>query len=297
MRTHGFIGRLLRGPLALALVVCAGSGVARAQSGGPLSTPPGTNASAPVPILKDVGIDQKLNAQVPLDLTFTDSTSRTVTLQQYFGKRPVVLALVYYECPMLCTQVLNGVVGSLETLNLEAGKDFDVVVVSFDPGETPAQAQEKRATFVRRYRRPADEGGIHFLTGRQDAITKLTDAVGFRYKYDPAIDQFAHPAAITILTPSGAVSKYLYGIEFAPRDLRLALVEASNGKIGTAVDQALLYCYHYDASSGKYSVAVMNIIRLLGVVTVAGFGAFIFFSLRRERRQANAVKRTATGTR
>lgn len=297
MRTHGFLARLLRGPLALGLVVCAAGAGVRAQGSGPLSTPPGKSASSAVPILKDVRIDQKLNGQVPLDLTFTDSTNQTVTLQQYFGKGPVVLALVYYECPMLCTQILNGIVGSLETLNLNAGQDFTVVVVSFDPGETPAQAKVKRATFIKRYRRPADSAGIHFLTGRQDAITKITDAVGFRYKYDPAIDQFAHPAAITILTPSGLISKYLYGIEFAPRDLRLALVQASNGKIGTAVDQALLYCYHYDATKGKYTVAVMNIIRLLGVATVVGFGAFILFSLRRERRQANAVKRTATGTR
>jgi protein SCO1 len=298
MRTHGLMARLLRGPLTLALMVCAGSVGVLAQDNGPLSTPPGgKTASSVVPILKDVRIDQKLNGQVPLDLTFTDSTNQTVTLQQYFGTKPVVLALVYYECPMLCTQVLNGIVGSLETLNLDAGRDFNVVVVSFDPGETPAQAQAKRATFIRRYRRPGDDDGIHFLTGRQEPITKLTDAVGFRYKYDPTLGQFAHPAAITILTPSGLISKYLYGIDFAPRDLRLALVEASNGKIGTAVDAALLYCYHYDASSGKYSVAVMNIIRLFGVVTVAGFGTFILLSLRRERRQANAVKRTATGTR
>jgi len=260
--------------------------------------PPGRAATDRVPTLREVGVDQKLDQQVPLDLTFTDSTGKDVTLAEYFTKkRPVVLALVYYECPMLCTQVLSGLVGSLEGLMFDAGKEFDVVVVSFDPGETPAQAADKRQFFMKRYGRPGTDGGVHFLTGREDAIKALSSAVGFRYVYDPAIDQFAHPAAITVLTPTGRVSRYLFGIEFAPKDLRLAMVEASNNKIGTAIDQMLLFCYHYDPENGRYGVAIINLVRLGGIVTVGGLGAFILLTLRRERRQDTAVGETATGTR
>jgi len=286
--------------VALTLVVCllGTSRLAWAQPSPPLSVPPpGKAATDRLPILKNVGIDQRLNQQVPLDLVFTDDTGRDVRLGSYFGARPVVLALVYYECPMLCMQVLSGLVGSLEALPFDAGQQFDVVVVSFDPGETPALAAEKRQFFLKRYGRPGAEPYVHFLTGRQAAITSLTEAVGFRYAYDATIDQFAHPAAITVLTPSGKVSRYLLGIDYAPRDLRLALVEAADGKIGTAVDQALLYCYHYDPTTGSYGLAIMNLIRLAGVLTVGAVGAFIWITLRHERRQDNAVKRTATGTR
>jgi protein SCO1/2 len=219
---------------------------------------------------------------------FVDHTGRDVKLGDVFRARPVVLALVYYECPMLCTQVLSGIDGSLTALSFSAGKEFDIVVVSFDPGETPAIAAERRKTFLNRYRRDGAEAGVAFLTGRQEAITRLADAVGFRYAYDQEIDQFAHPAAITVLTGDGRVSRYLYGIEFAPRDLKLGLVEASEGRIGTAVDSLLLFCYHYDPESGKYGMAIMNFIRLGGVLTVVGLGAFIFVSLRRERRAVTA---------
>jgi protein SCO1/2 len=205
-----------------------------------------------------------------------------------FRDRPVVLALVYYECPMLCTQVLSGLDGSLTALSFSAGKEFDLVVVSFDPGETPALAADRRKNFINRYRRVGSEGGIRFLTGRQESIAKLADAVGFRYAYDEASDQYAHPAAITLLTGDGRVSRYLYGIEFAPKDLRLGLVEASEGRVGTAVDTLLLYCYHYDPESGKYGMAIMNLIRLAGVLTVVGLGTFIVVSLRRERRIVEA---------
>jgi protein SCO1/2 len=284
---------LIGGWLVLASAVSAS-----AQPSPPMSVPPpGKAATDRLPILKDVGIDQKLDQQIPLGLTFTDETGTDVRLGDYFTTRPVVLALVYYECPMLCTLVLNGLVGSLEGLTFDAGREFDVVVVSIDPGETPALAAEKRQFFLKRYGRPGLAGGVHFLTGRQAAITQLTSAVGFRYVYDAAIDQFAHPAAITVLTPAGHVSRYLFGIEFAPKDLRLALVEASAGKIGTAVDQALLFCYHYDPESGRYGLAIMNLVRLGGILTVGGIGAFIFLTLRRERRQDTAVGKTATGIR
>jgi protein SCO1/2 len=258
--------------------------------------PPGPAAQQQIPLLKDVGIDQKLNGQVPLDLTFVDENGRDVPLGKFFDK-PVVLVLVYYQCPMLCSEVLHGTAGSLETMKFDAGKDFNVVVVSFDPSDTPAQAIDKKQDFLVRYRRADDEGGIHFLTGRHDEIAALTKAVGFKYVWDPEINQFAHPAAITILTPQGRISRYLYGIEFSPRDLELALVEAGQGKIGTAVDQALLFCYHYDPETGKYGVAIMNLIRAGGLLTLAAMGLFIGLTVRRERRHANAVATTATGTR
>jgi len=271
--------------LACAALLTLSATAAWAQPSGPMSVPPpGLAASEQIPILREVGIDQKLDDQIPLDLEFSDEDGRVVRLRDYFGSRPVVLALVYYECPMLCTQVLNGLVGSLETLSFNPGEEFEVVVLSFDPGETPAIAAETRKTYMRRYGRPAYEAGWHFLTGRESSVKALADAVGFRYAYDEAIDQYAHPAAITVLTGEGRVSKYLYGIEFAPRDLRLALVEAAEGRIGTAVDQALLFCYHYDPETGKYGLVVMNLVRTGGILTLLALGAFIVLTLRRERR-------------
>jgi protein SCO1/2 len=268
-----------------------------AQRGMPGSRAPGQPAMAPLPILQDVRIDQKLDSPVPLDLPFVDESGKDVTLAQYFGNRPAVVALVYYECPMLCTQVLNGLFSSIEPLKLDAGRDFDIIVVSFDPGETPAMANAKKASYLKHYQRPTGEGGIHFLTGRQAAIDTLADAVGFRYAYDEAIDQYAHPAAVTVLTPQGHVSKYLYGVEFAPMDFRFALVSAGEGKVGTLVDQALLYCFHYDPATGKYSVAIMAIVRIAGVLTLVGLGGFLFVHLRRDRRQGRAVASTAAGNR
>jgi protein SCO1/2 len=192
--------------------------------------------------------------------------------------------------------VLNGLVSSLQTIAFNAGNEFDIVAVSFDPGETPALAAQKKALYVKRYGRPGAETGMHFLTGREDAIHALTSAVGFRYKYDPSTDQFAHTAVLTVLTPAGHVSRYLYGIEYQPRNLRLALVEAADGKIGTAVDKALLYCYHYDPETGKYGLAIMNLVRLGGIMTVAAAVSFIVLNLRRQP-QARAVVRTATDKR
>lgn len=237
------------------------------------------------PQLRDVGIDQRLNAQVPLDLVFRDESGAPVALKTYFGRRPVVLSLVYYECPMLCTMVLNGLLKSLRAIQLEAGRDFEVVTVSFDPSETPELAAAKKQTYVERYGRPAGKSGWHFLTGDNEAIRKLTQAVGFRYKYDPETNQFAHASAIMVLTAEGRVARYLYGIEYAPRDLRLALVEASAGKIGTPVDQVLLYCFHYNPATGKYSLLIMNILRAAGAATVLALGLFMLVMLRRDRRR------------
>jgi protein SCO1/2 len=285
---HG-VGAIVAGILAVP---------AAAQPVPPLSVPPpGPTALQQIPILRDAGLDQKIDAQVPLDLPLVDEAGRDVTLGDYFGQRPVVLALVYYECPMLCTQVLNGLLGSLQALPFSPGREFDVVAVSFDPGETPAMASERRAAYLRRYGRPGAEGGVHFLTGRETSVASLTEAIGFRYAYDAKIDQYAHPAAITVLTPEGRVSRYLLGIEFAPRDLRLALVEAADHRIGTAIDQMLLFCYHYDPETGTYGVAITNLVRLGGLLTVVGLGVFIMTSLRRERRRHTAVAGPATGIR
>ena len=270
---------------------------ASAQPVPPLMVPPpGPAAQAQIPILREVGLEQKLDAQIPLDLTFNDETGNPVTLGNYFRGRPVILALVYYECPMLCTEVLNGLVGSLETLKFDAGHEFDVVVVSFDPGETPALAAQKKELYLKRYGRPGAENAWHFLTGRAEAITTLTSAVGFKYKYDPSIDQFAHVAALTILTPTGRVSRYLFGIEYAPRDLKFALVEAANGKIGSLVDQALLFCYHYDPETGKYGLVIMNLVRIGGILTVTAAIAFILLNLR-SRPQRQAIATTGTDKR
>ncbi len=273
--------------IAVVLVIPA---LASAQGWiGRAAKPEGERAATERPgLLSEIRIDQKLDEQVPLDLPFVDEQGRSVTLDRYVGQRPVILALVYYECPMLCTQVLNGLVSALDVLTFDAGREFDVVAVSFDPGELPGLARDKKQAYMERYKRPGTESGWHFLTGTQEAIARLTDAVGFRYAYDEKTDQYAHAATIIVLTPQGRVSRYFYGIEFAPRDLRLGLVEASENRIGNAIDQALLLCYHYDPSEGKYGVAILNVIRLIGILTMAALVAFILVALRRDRRQAHA---------
>jgi protein SCO1/2 len=249
-------------------------------------------ASVLPPGLRDVGLDQKLNAQVPLDLRFRDETGRELPLSAYFGIRPVILALVYYQCPMLCTQILNGMVISLRGMSLESGRDFEVVSVSIDPTETPELAARKKAEYVRRYSK--SPLGWHFLTGTEPQIKQLAQAVGFRYAYDPKSKQFAHASAIMVLTPAGRLSRYFYGIEYPPRDLRLGLVEASENKIGTPVDQLLLYCYHYDPSTGKYSAIVMNIVRLAGALTLLIFVPILVWLWRRDlRRDRETISRMA----
>jgi protein SCO1/2 len=250
-------------------------------------TGPGTPSELVPDILAKVGVDQKLNGQVPLDLAFRDEAGRSVKLGDYFGKKPVVLTLVYFECPMLCTQVLNGAVAAMKVLNFTIGDEYDVVTVSFDPRETPALASSKKATYVAKYGRPPAATGWHFLTGEAPAIAALANAVGFRYTFDPTTQQYVHASAIMVLTPEGRLSKYFYGIDYPPKDLRLGLIEASNGNIGTAVDQLLLYCYHYDPHSGKYSMMVLNVLRLAGGVTVAVIAGFVAVMWARDRRKRN----------
>src|SRR5215467_1765607 len=261
-----------------ALLVCAAP--AHAQYGEP---PPRPDPNVRTGILKDVGIDQRIGEQLPLDLTFHDEAGRDVRLGDFFRDKPVVLALAYYDCPMLCTQVLNGMTGSLKTLSLDAAKDFEVVVVSIDPQDSYEMAAAKRDTYVRSYGRPQTAAGWHFLTGADASIKSLAAALGFRYAYDANLKQYAHGAAIYVATPKGVVSRYLLGIDFPPRDLRLALVEASNNQLGTVVDQVLLLCYHYDPSTGRYSTAVLDSIRIGFVLTVGAFLTFVFVSLKRER--------------
>ncbi|MGH9509631.1 MAG: SCO family protein [Terriglobales bacterium] len=234
------------------------------------------------PLLREVGIDQKLNTQVPLDLSFRDDEGRSVRLGDYFGKKPVVMALVYYDCPMLCTQVLNGLASALQVLKFDAGREFNLVLVSIDPKETPQLAAAKKKNYLERYQRSGAAEGWHFLTGEQPAIERLAQAVGFRYAYDPKTGQYAHAAAIMVLTPEGRIAQYYYGIEYPPRDLRLGLVEASKERIGSVADRVLLYCYHYDPAKGRYGAVAMNVLRLAGVATILVLGTFIFVSLRRD---------------
>jgi protein SCO1/2 len=225
------------------------------------------------PALRNVAIEQKLNQQLPLDLVFHDENGETVELGQYFGQKPIVLSLVYYDCPMLCTQVLNGMITSFRVLPFQVGKEFDVVTVSFDPREMPPLAAAKKKTYVGYLPQAMQAGannGWHFLTGDQENISQLADAVGFRYHYDEATKQFAHASAIMVATPRGKLSRYYYGIDYSARDLRLGLIESAQNKIGTPVDQLLLYCYHYDPATGKYGAVVMNIMRLAGIATVIG---------------------------
>jgi protein SCO1/2 len=274
--------------MALALLAPAS---AYAQYG---DAPPRPNpANAKSGILKEVSIEQKIGQQLPLDLTFKDERGSDVRLGQYFGGKPVVMALAYYECPMLCTQVLNGMTGALKTLSFDAGKDFEVVVVSIDPRDTPGLAAAKKATYLEHYGRPASAAGFHFLTGQNDSIKPLAAALGFHYAWDAKLQQFAHGAAIYVATPKGVVSRYLLGIDFAPRDLRLSLVEASNNQLGTVGDQVLLLCYHYDPESGKYGAMVLNSIRVGFIATVGAFLTFLFVSLRRDK---HGEQPTATRT-
>lgn len=230
-----------------------------------------------------VGIDQHLNQQVPLDLTFTDETGREVALGAFFGHRPVILALVYYECPMLCTQVLNGVVSALGVINFDAGREFDVVAVSINPREGPGLAAQKKQAYLDRYKRPQTASGWHFLTGKEENIQRLAAAVGFRYAFDEQIQQYAHGAGIEVLTPRGVISKYFYGIEFSARDLKFGLIEASEEHIGSPIDDFLLLCYHYDPMTGKYGTIAIDAVRIGAVATMLGLGTFLFVSLRKER--------------
>jgi protein SCO1/2 len=251
---------------------------------------PGLMAQEGTPrVLREVGFEQKLGSSVPLDLRFKDDTGQGVRLGDYFGKKPVVLSLNYYGCPMLCTVTLNGLASALNVLtSFDAGREFEIVTVSFDPTETPVLAAQKKTSYLARYKRPTAEAGWHFLTGEKASIDALTQAVGFRYTWDEETKQFAHPAGVVVLTPDGRISRYLYGIEYAPKDLKLALMESSTGRIGSFVDQAILYCYQYDPMTGRYSTSILRVMRTAAILTVAALAAFIALSLRREKAAAPA---------
>lgn len=251
--------------------------------------PQGGVSSNDVPLaLREIGIEQRLGGQVPLELSFRDETGQTVRLGDYFGKRPVFISLVYYDCPKLCNLVLNGLVSGLKTLPFTVGKEFDVVTVSFDPSEDAGDAVKKQEVVMHDYGRAGDAGvaaGWHFLTGDKSSIDALADAVGFKYTFDKATNQYAHASGVMLATPEGKLSHYFYGIEYAPRDLKFGLVEASAGKIGSVVDKLTLYCYHYDPTTGRYAPLIMNIMRVTGILTVIGLVVLISILHRRRRRE------------
>ena len=257
----------------------------------PLYSPKYYDPSAPEssnglpPALQKVGIEQKLNEQVPFDAVFKDENGNEVKLGDYFGKRPVILALVYYECPMLCNEVLNGLTGSLKSLSFDTGKDFDVIAISFDARENdkPDLAKNKKESYMKRYGRPGTENGWHFLTGTQGEIDKVTKTVGFNYYWDEKSNQFAHAGGIMIVTPEGKLSRYLYGIDYAPKDIKFAVMDSAQNKIGSTAEQLMLYCYHYDPATGKYGLSILKVIRLGGIVTLIGLGAMFFVFWRRNK--------------
>jgi len=261
------------GLAALALAAAASAAAQTAADGRP-------------PFLRDLGFDQRLGEMLPLDAVLRDEQGNEVRLGDYFGEKPVVLSLVYYECPMLCTLSLNGLVSAMDVLSFDAGDEYEVVTISFEAKETPELARAKKASYVERYGRDGAAGAWHFLTGDEDQIRRVTEAVGFRYAWDDETQQYAHPSGILVITPEGRIARYLYGIEYAPKDLRLALVEASEEKIGSPVDQLLLFCYQYDPTTGRYGAVAMNMVRAGGVLTVLALGGFWVVMWRRERGAA-----------
>jgi protein SCO1/2 len=275
MRLSSVQALFVSGALAIALLAYPATVAAQ-------FTDPNQGIGVRPELLKEVGVDQKLNDEIPLNLAFRDEHGRPVELAQFFGSKPVILTLVYYNCPMLCTQVLNGLDRSLEVLPLEIGKDFNVVTVSIDPTDRPVVAEAKQAMYAGMYRRPGAQYGWHFLTGDEPQIKQLADSVGFRYAYDPDSKQYAHASAIMLLTPAGKISRYFYGVSYPERDLRLGLVEASQGKIGSPVDAVLLFCYHYDPHTGKYGLLISRVLQLGGILTVLVGGIFLIFLFRGE---------------
>jgi protein SCO1/2 len=248
-------------------------------------------------VLREVNFEQRLGAQLPLDREFVDESGEAVRLDKFFSERPVLFVLAYYRCPMLCNQVLNGVLTSTNALNFIAGRDFEIVVVSFDPSDSPSAARAKREAYTKRYHRSEGREGWHFLTGKADDIAAVAETCGFRFFYDEQTDQFAHASGIMVATPDGRLSQYFYGIDYPTRDLRLALVESSQGRLGNLVDQVLLRCFHYDAITGRYGLAVMRLVQAGGVLTVLLMGGFIVRSLRKERQLASPqVSHSAAGT-
>ncbi len=276
--------------LAVALLAASAWG----QMNNGVMSPP---ASTRPPRLENVGIEQHLDAQVPADLTFRDETGTTVKLGDYFGRKPLILNLVYYNCTMLCGEALAGLASAMRLVKFDVGNEFDVITVSFDPRETPEMAAAKKTDYVGRYGRANAAAGWHFLTGQPDSINALTRTVGFQYQYDPKSNQYAHATAIMVLTPQGRISRYFYGVDFPPKDLRMGLVEASQGKIGNAVDAVLLYCYHYNPETGKYGAMVANILRLAAAVTILIMGIFLFILWRLDLSVTSRTAKTPTKTR
>jgi len=263
----------------LSLILLTATALGQAMSKGIMSPP----SSVRPPNLQNVGIEQHLDAQVPADLPFTDDSGRAVKLGDYFGKKPIILNLVYYNCTMLCGEALSGLTGAMKMVKFNVGDEFDVVTISFDLRETPAVAAAKKQDYLKRYGRAGASSGWHFLTGPAESINALTKAVGFQYQYDPKSSQYAHATAIMVLTPQGRISRYFYGVDFPPKDLRMGLVEASQGKIGNAVDQVLLYCYHYDPATGKYGAIVNNILKLGAALTIVLLGGLLFILWRMDK--------------
>ena len=274
--------RAQRLPCGFALLLCLILGAL-----GPL--PARAHTSLP-PIFKDVGFDQRMGEQAPLDAAFRDEAGRAVLLGDYFGRRPVILVPVYYSCTTLCPILLDGLARSLRPVSLDMGKDFDIVTVSINPRETAAQAAARKELVLQRYGRPGAAQGWHFLTGEEASIQRLARAIGFRYTYDAKTDQYAHAAGVVILTPQGRTARYFYGIDLSPRDLRLGLIEAAEDTIGSPIDQVLLFCYHYDPLTGRYGLIIMNVIRLAGLATILGLGAFIAVMVRRDRSTASKLR-------
>jgi protein SCO1 len=272
---------------AVLLLVAA---AARAQS---VPSNVGASSNSLPPLLQGVGFDPPLNGQMPLDVPFRDETGREIQLRDYFGQKPVVFVLVYYGCPMLCDQVERGVVGSLRMLSFTPGRDYQVVFVSFDPRETPDMAAEKKEEAMSRFARPETASGWHFLTGTKESIDAVTKGANFRYNYDPKTSLFAHASGILLLTPEGRISRYFYGVEYPSRDMRLGLIDASQGKIGSPIDHLLLYCFQYDPSSARYSASILKIMRLGGVLTILGIVAGILIF---RRRDSNSNHSNSRGT-
>lgn len=258
----------------------------------PKTYEPGQGTSNGLPkTLQEVGIEQKLNEQLPFDAVFKDENGKEVKLGEYFGKgKPVIIALVYFECPMLCNEVLNGLTGSLKGVSFDAGKDFDVVAISFDAreNEIPGLAKNKKAGYLKRYERQNTENGWHFFTGTQAEIDKVTKAVGFSYKFDEATNQFAHAGGIMMATPEGKLSRYFYGIDYQPRDLKFGLIDSSESKIGNPAEQLYLYCFHYDPATGNYGLAVLRVMRAVSVLFIIGIGAMLFAFWRRNKKLVNS---------
>ena len=269
----------------LTLALC-GAAAAQQQPGmpGSMGHQTGIVASNVPPQFKAVTFAQRLNTRLPLELPFRDETGRTVALGDYFGTRPVVLAFVYYQCPMLCSQTMNGISSALKVLPLEVGKDFDVVLVSFDPRDTPEAANAKKRAHLIHWKTEDAAAGWHFLTGDEASIRAVTSAAGFTYEWDETSGQFAHVSGLLTTTPDGRLSRYFYGVEYSPRDLRMAIVESSAGRIGSPIEELLLYCFQYDPTTGKYGLVVMNLVRLGGALTVALMAGFILLMRRRDSR-------------